>query len=380
MSMTDYIQEVKQRYELWWTDRNENPVVYCIFPAGGDFQEKVRDWMAPKSVGGWTAWRQEFLFGQAVELAAQTGDFNYVDEAADLLERYADITDRMAEGYHFLFVNMGASMMSALLTGETKFNGDTIWLEMEQELTLDEILEFDESTESDYARAALEAMRRFTRRLEGRFVFGIPELGGLLDILAAMRKTNNLLLDTMDAPEKLDQAVALMERLWWHWYGRFSEIVDPANPGCYTQAMRILSARPSNIATCDFSAMISPDAFARWVLPGIRRETEKFDGRVVYHLDGPGELPHVDHLLSLDKLHGIQWVPGAGNPGGLDESYDDLYRRILDAGKKICLSGAGNDPDRLAAFFSKWPAREFFIPVTARDRSHGEKLLAACKG
>jgi hypothetical protein len=50
-----------------------------------------------------------------------------------------------------------------------------------------------------------------------------------------------------------------------------------------------------------------------------------------YHLDGKGQIPHLDLLLSLPRLRGIQWVPGDGNPP--PEHWLPLLKRIRDGGK-----------------------------------------------
>ncbi len=379
--LTDYIAEVRQRYEDWWEGRSSEPLLYVIFQRDdSDYPAAVRDWMEPRTVERWTGWRHEFVFGQAVQLSAETGDLTYVDDAIDLFARHADATDRIAEGYHFLFINLGASMMSAFLTGVTDFRGDTIWLELPEPLTLDEILELDASDEPRYTQVAFEAIRRLVDRLGGRFVFAPPELGGILDILAALRTTTNLLLDTMDQPEKLDACFEHVFDLWKHYRRRLWDIIEPHNRRCWAQAMRLLAGRDSHLGTCDFSAMISPEAFERWVTPVLRWQMEDSDGRLYYHLDGPGELPHVERLLSLPDLRAIQWVPGAGNPGGLDEQWHPLYRRILDAGKKVCLSGTGSDPERLKAFFEKFPAERFFASFMVDDRRKAESLVAALRG
>jgi 5-methyltetrahydrofolate--homocysteine methyltransferase len=375
--MQNYIQDVRSRYEQWWNRENDNPLVYMIFPRDdAALTPAVKDWMSPAIVDGWTPWKHEFVFGQAVELVSQTGDMQYVEDACDLLERYADITDRAGDGYHFLFVNLGASMMSAFLTGQTKFDGRTIWLEHPEPLDWETIESFDESTESQYARVAMASIERLVQRLAGRFVFAPPELGGLLDILAAMRQTMNLLIDTVDEAERLDRVMLRLASTYRAWDRRLSEIIDPANPQCWTQAMRLLSGKPSELATCDFSAMISPEAFNRFNLPFIRHQTELHPGRVYYHLDGPGERPHLDALLALPGMFAVQWVQGAGNPGAMDPAWDDLYRQILDAGKRVLLCGSKFDPDRYREFFSRFPAREFFVPVSVDSRKQAEDALS----
>lgn len=286
--MHEYIDDVKKRYELWWQGQNEGPLLYMIFPREGHVYpgDAVRPWMTPAKVAGWTAWQHEFLVGQAVALATKTSDLRYVHEAATVLERYADATEQAAEGYHFLFLNLGASMMSAYLTGVTRYDGDTIWLERTEPLALDEILQMNAQTGSAYANTALAALEIITQRLEGRFIFGTPELGGILDVLSAMRTGMNLLMDTADEPEKLDACVALFRRLYWQWQQKMEAIILPRNQGCCAQAMRMLSASPSDIGTCDFSSMISPEAFARWVLPHLRDQGTRYNGRLYFHLDG----------------------------------------------------------------------------------------------
>ena len=52
-----------------------------------------------------------------------------------------------------------------------------------------------------------------------------------------------------------------------------------------------------------------------------------------YHLDGIGQLAHLDSLLSLPNLQGIQWVPGEGEPVLRD--WSEVYAKISKAGKKL---------------------------------------------
>ncbi len=53
--------------------------------------------------------------------------------------------------------------------------------------------------------------------------------------------------------------------------------------------------------------------FKQFVLNTLRTDTEKLDN-VIYHLDGVGELNHLDDILSLEKLKAVQWVFGDGQP------------------------------------------------------------------
>ena len=59
--------------------------------------------------------------------------------------------------------------------------------------------------------------------------------------------------------------------------------------------------------------MISPHISARFALPSLEYEISCLD-HAVYHMDGPGQIRHLDDLLAIPNLHTIQWMPGAGQP------------------------------------------------------------------
>ncbi|MDA0746552.1 MAG: hypothetical protein O2954_08525 [bacterium] len=87
---------------------------------------------------------------------------------------------------------------------------------------------------------------------------------------------------------------------------------------------------------CDFCYMIGPEMFDEFVKPELaascRRLTNPF-----YHLDGPGQLPHLDSLLEIEELKGVQWIPGTGNPDF--RFWPEVYRKIRKAGKRIQFAG-----------------------------------------
>jgi 5-methyltetrahydrofolate--homocysteine methyltransferase len=70
--------------------------------------------------------------------------------------------------------------------------------------------------------------------------------------------------------------------------------------------------------------------FERFVLPDLDTIFSTMD-HAFYHLDGKGQIPHLDMLLSLESLKGIQWISGGGQPP--TEEWPDLLRRIRDGGK-----------------------------------------------
>ncbi len=85
---------------------------------------------------------------------------------------------------------------------------------------------------------------------------------------------------------------------------------------------------------CDFSAMLSPTLFRRFVLPDLQTQAAHMD-YAIYHLDGPNELPYLDDLLAVPEITGIQWVPGVQGPVTSDDKWLPVYQKIQAAGKNI---------------------------------------------
>jgi hypothetical protein len=147
-------------------------------------------------------------------------------------------------------------------------------------------------------------------------------LGGNLDILASFRDTQNLLMDAIDQPEEVDRLVSEITKLWLRYYEELDQIIRPACRGtsCWTP---IWSSGKTYMLQCDFSYMISPAMFERFVVPDIASCCNYLD-HGFYHLDGKGQIPHLDMLLSIDRLRGIQWIPGDGQPS--PDQWLDLFK------------------------------------------------------
>jgi hypothetical protein len=178
-------------------------------------------------------------------------------------------------------------------------------------------------------RRVQDVTRAMIARWDGRLAVGMTDLGGNLDILASFRGTEGLLYDVMDAPEAVERRAAEMTALWLRYYDELDAIIRPSCRGttCWSP---IWSRGKTYMLQCDFSYMISPAMFERFVLPDLVACCEHLD-HGFYHLDGKGEIPHLDMLLSIERLRGIQWIPGDGQPP--PEAWLQLLKRIRDGGK-----------------------------------------------
>ncbi len=172
-------------------------------------------------------------------------------------------------------------------------------------------------------------------KFDGRAQVGFTDIGGNLDTAASLRETQPLLMDTLDDPEGVDELCRLITPLWLRYYREQCTMIEPA--GRVTSAWASLwSPKRTYMLQSDFSYMISPDQFERWVAPDIADCCKNME-HGFYHLDGKGELPHLDILLSIPELKGIQWIPGDGQPASTDPVWWPILKRIRDAGKLVQL-------------------------------------------
>ena len=275
---------------------------------------------------------------------------SYMEPPADMTERWENIGHRIkaarqymqntqyfAEAIPGVWVNFGPGVMAAMLGGDYAYFPDTVWFgrspilrdwrEMEN-ITL--------SKDNRMYRLIWETTERLLQDSAGAYRVSMTDLGGAMDVLASLRGTEQLLVDLFDAPEEVEKAEEKLAGLWETAFTAFYSLINSMGQSGMTAWLPIWCPGRWYPLQCDFSAMISPDHFERFVMPTLVRATNFLDNSV-YHLDGVGEIPHLDMLLSIDRLDAIQWVPGDGKPGCGDEGWFPLYEKIQSRGKGLVL-------------------------------------------
>lgn len=175
----------------------------------------------------------------------------------------------------------------------------------------------------------------------------MPDLMEGLDVLAALKGTDQVLVDTVTHPEMVERQ---MQRINDVYFTVFDELYDIIREGDEMAFCYFSSWAPGKMTKLqsDISTMISEDDYRRFVQPFIREQCQRID-YTLYHLDGVGAIRHLPALLEISVLNAIQWTPGVGEPQGGSSKWYDLYGRILDGGKSILASWVTLDelPDLL---------------------------------
>ena len=254
----------------------------------------------------------------------------------------SSIMEYAAEGVPMSFTNYGPGCLTACIGGGFSLQPNTIWFDTEQLITDWETppeIAFDEQSEL-WQHLVQEQM---LYAADPDVHFSITDIGGIMDVVAALRGTQDLLYDLYDYPDEVKEFAQKVKVEWNRAFAKQLEIVRNAGQP-YNNWMNIPSSKPWYPIQCDFCYMISPNQFSEFVLPDIVDQVNSME-RSIYHLDGVGELPHLDMILDIPNLTGIQWVSGAGDEPERDEKWFEIYRKIQDKKKNLVLMYSINEHD-----------------------------------
>lgn len=260
-------------------------------------------------------------------------------EADELIDRAlaaAEATYWGGEAVPAWYPGIGPDEIAAFCGGRLAWDpgsGDTSWsvpFVEDWERALPLRLHGDEP----WWRRTLALYRRAAERLAGTMLLTPLDLHTNMDLLSAVRGPERLCMDLLDCPDAVDRAMASARAVFPAVWRSIAEAGRMDERG-YCQG--IYAADGAAYLQCDFSCMMSPAQFRRWVLPALEEEASVVRHHV-YHWDGPGALVHADALLASPWLHTLSYVPGEGR--GTCADYVELYRRVQAAGKAVQVWGS----------------------------------------
>ena len=292
-----------------------------------------------------------------------------VEYVVDRFEASLDGQVFLAESFPQLWANVGPEACATLYGCELEFGESTSWSEPVAG-NCREILDIQPSFENVYWQTLRDITDLSLQRGAGKWITGIPDIHMDGDLLAALRDPQNLCLDLADDIASVRAACdytnkfypTMFDDMW----GRLAAAGMPAT----TWAPFLHDGR-AYVTSCDLICMISPDMFARTILPAIQEQMAWLE-RNIFHLDGPGALKHLDALLACEDLDAVQWVYGAGNePAG---EWIDVYKRIQAAGKGMQVVACTVEQAKTVARELR-PEGVWFSPVSVASRAEGEAFL-----
>jgi len=309
------LEETKQHYIDWWNHKGivlnmwehfqQGVKPHADIPEPKPYRDLNQRWFDPE-------WRAEYL------------------------DWYVAHSSLMADILPVANTQLGPGSLAAILGGRFEGGEDTIWIHprpVTDGSDVDDII-FDRSHPNWLLHK--ELLKACKQKAQGHYYVGMPDLMEGLDVLAALKGTDQVLLDTVMHPERLEQQMQQINDIYFQVFDELYDIIREGDEMAFCYFSCWAPGKMSKLQS-DISTMISVDDYLRFVQPFIREQCQKID-YTLYHLDGVGAMHHLPALLDIKELNAIQWTPGVGEPQGGSPKWYDLYRRILDGGKSILAS------------------------------------------
>ncbi len=214
----------------------------------------------------------------------------------------------------------------------------------------------------------LELMRVAGEASEGKFLVGMLDMHSNLDALASIREPEDLCMDLVDCPDLVHRAMADVRALYSEIHDALREAGNMAERGSIGW-ISFYSPGRFAVMQCDFAIMVSPEMFDAFILPALEEEAAFLD-HSIYHYDGEGALRHLDSVLAIENLDGIQWVPGAGKPAQTE--WAELLVKIQAAGKSLHVSGP---MDRIKHLHGILKPEGVFYQTFANNEREADELV-----
>jgi hypothetical protein len=291
-----------------------------------------------------------------------------VEAVLDYYEQRLEARRFYGDAFPKWWPNFGPGIVAGFLGTQVHCAVETVWFEPARRGGASELqLAYDAA--NPWWRRVRELARAAIERWGSQVAVGHTDLGGNLDILASLRTTQQLLYDLYDVPDEVARLSAEITRLWLRYYDKLQTLIQAAGRGTSCWAP-IWSPGRCYMLQSDFAFMISSPMFERFVLPDLAACCGHLE-HGFYHLDGKGQIRHLDLLLGLERLRGIQWIPGDGQPP--PEEWLPLLKRIRDGGKLCQLSVS---PEGARTIVHELGGKGFALYIEQMmDREEAERFL-----
>jgi len=282
------------------------------------------------------------------------------------------------ESFPTHFVYFGPMFSLTYLGCEPNFMPDTTWYEpCLQDWSELPNIRFDPNNR--WLQLSKEMMRLSAERAEGRWLITRSDgIAALMDVICGLLGNEKTMMAMAEQPEAVKSARDRMMTWSRRTYDESYDIGRRYQEGSIDW-LQIWAPGRAITSQCDMSVMIAPEMFRDFVVPELADIYNHVDYGI-YHLDGPEQIRHLDELLKIEKLHLIQWVPGArmNNPGHSDPmNWLDLFRRIQEAGKKVLVSCP---PERVRPLLNKIARDRVFLSVGCQDEQTVRNVLRELDG
>lgn len=371
-------EATQEKWKNYWKQQNTGRPLMCVIAR----KPEVEALSEGRPVDGGIAdvMCQGKYYGLPEELKWKDMEDKYQD-AERMVARYRQFCEThefLGESFPNLNVDFGPGSLAAYLGSHIEFKEDTVWFHP----CFDDwegVPPFQFDPQNPWFEKHLNLVKKCRELAGDDFYVDMPDLMENVDVLASLRGAQGMLYDMIDEPEIIKERIDQINGVYYKYYDCFYEVIKDKDGGNAYTVFQIWGPGKTVKLQCDFSAMMSPDDFREFIQDSLRKQAAKAD-QVLYHLDGPDAIRHLDALMEIDEIDALQWTSGDAGPDGTLEDWDVIYDKVIAAGKSLWIkvySGGFEDwlgnVDRLV---QKYGSHSLFFMFPEMSMEQGERLIA----
>ena len=336
-------EERKHHHESYWTRENRRAVIeLTALKEGGDFTypqpEDLMDYWynIPWMMGSQRHWMKNTYYG--------------------------------LDAYPYVSASIGPDLLAGMLGVKLEYNEASEWARH----TAAEFAEFQDFSMDEnnfYYRSMLEILRAYAEDGKtGDYILGTTDLNTLMDGLCALIGSENTCYELMDSPEEVRRVLKEHLELFKKVYTKYQSIAMQYQGGC-TNWLGVFSEKPAYFISNDAMVMLSGPMLEEFVMEPLG-EMARFLGRSLFHLDGENVIRHLDAILSVPEITGVQVQ--ATPAAQCSELWIPQIRKIQAAGK--CAWVEATDGEDLMNYIRQLEPEGLFIRCWVETEQEAKAL------
>lgn len=345
-------KQIEKDYTLWWEGKLERPLIKAVVKSAYAPDRKKPDipLLSMKTCNCLEYSPEELVDALDYELC----QCEFLGDAFPLINMAA----------------FGPGVLAGFCGAELDNSTGTVWYFPKEKLPVDEIhVKYD--PDNIWARRIKGIYRAGKARWGNQVLMSMPDLGSVQDVLATLLGNEEYIFALYDEPEEVLRVQKEIRIAFMDAYTDLENALGTEHPG-YSDWSGLYSKKRSYIFQDDFAYMISPEMFEEFALDDIKKLKQEFPN-VLYHLDGVGNLKHLDMLLDNTDIQAYQWVYGAGQPSA--KHWTEVYDKLHEHGKNMEIVGSVED----FSFIADRNAKGLYYHLLVDDKEGSAKRDEAFK-
>ena len=327
------MEAAKEKFRNYWAHKNTGRPLMCVIARRPEVEQYSDG--TPVEGGYLDQICQGKYYNMPEELKWKDMEDKYQNPQR-IVDRYRYFCQTHAflgESFPNLNIDFGPGSLASYLGSEIGFKEDTVWFNKCLD-GWDGVPKLTFDPENKWFKKHLPLAKDCQALAGDDFYVDMPDLMENIDVLASLRGAQDILFDLLDEPEMIGERIQEVTDIYYEYYDRFYDVIKDEEGGNAYTVFQIWGPGRTVKLQCDFSAMMSPEDFRKYIQPSLRSQSENVD-HVLYHLDGPAAIKHMDALMEIDGIDALQWTSGDAGPDGTLPDWDVIYDKAIAAGKSI---------------------------------------------